>query len=111
MLFAFKSNLYCQQFPFDSITNLYTFTDVIVVNDSVLKDELFNRSKNCFVSIFKNSQKVIQEENRENGVIVGKGNIKVYAKALGMSAPAGYVNFTISIYSKNGKYKYITTNT
>jgi hypothetical protein len=110
MLFAVKSNLYCQEFPLDSKTNLYTFTDVVIVKDSVSKDELFNRSKNCFVSLFKNSQKVIQEENRENGVIVGKGNIKVYAKALGMTAPAGYVNFTISLYVKNGRYKYIISN-
>jgi hypothetical protein len=113
ILFLFSisnSDINAQELPIDNETGLISFSEVVLISDTVSKEELFNNAKHTFVVIFKNSQKVIQEENMDNGVIVGKGNFSVYAKAFGISAPAGYVNFTMSIYCKDGRYKYILTN-
>lgn len=58
--------------PLDKETGKIIYTEVISM-DSVNKDELFNRAKNCFVTVFKNSSNVIQNKNEFNGIITGKG--------------------------------------
>jgi len=96
--------------PIDETTKLISYTEVITVNDSASKNELFSRAKSCFVHLFKNSKNVIQNEDKDSGIIIGKGNIKAYAKALGMTSDAGFVNFTITIACKDGRYKYTITD-
>lgn len=91
--------------PIDSITNKITYSEVIKV-DSVNKQELFSRAREWFAKAYKNSSKVIQMEDKESGKIVGKALMQVYHKALGMSFESGYINYTISIYIKDGRYKY-----
>ena len=49
-------------------------------------------------------------EDKEGGEIIGKALMKVYHKALGTYYPSGHINYTISIYLKNGKYMYEITN-
>jgi len=91
--------------PIDSITNKITYSEVVKV-DSVSKQELFSRAREWFAKAYKNSSKVIQMEDKESGKIVGKALMQVYHKALGMTFESGYINYTISIYIKDGKYKY-----
>ncbi len=98
-----------QTMPLDKETGKIIYTEVISM-DSINKDELFNRAKNCFVTVFKNSSNVIQNENKIDGIITGKGVIKAYARALGSDYDGGYINFTITIACKDGRYKYIITN-
>lgn len=96
-------------FPIDTITNLITYSEITTLNDSAKKNELFARAKSCMVHLFKNSNEVIQNEDKENCVIIGKGLINAYAKALGKYYDAGFVNFTITIACKDGRYKYVIT--
>ena len=49
-------------------------------------------------------------EDKESGKIVGKALIPVSYKFMGGQQPGGYINYTISIYLKNGKYKYEVTD-
>lgn len=96
--------------PIDSSSGKITYSEVVTLKDTVSKNELFSRAKICFVHLFKNSNNVIQNEDKEAGNIIGKGNIKVYARALGTNYDGGYVNFTLSIAIKDGRYKYTITD-
>ena len=96
--------------PIDSSSGKITYSEVVTLKDTVSKNELFSRAKTCFVHLFKNSKEVIQNEDKEAGNIIGKGNIKVYARALGADVDGGYINFTLTISVKNGKYKYTITD-
>lgn len=96
-------------FPADSNGKI-TYTEVISLNDSIKKDELFSRAKSTFVNLFKNSNRVIQNEDPTAGNITGKGNFPMYAKFLGSTKEMGSVSFTVSILVKDGKYKYVITD-
>ncbi len=97
-------------FPIDKTTGKITYSEVVTLKDSISKDELFSRAKICFTHLFKNSKSVIQNEDKEAGSIIGKGNLKVYARALGTNYDGGFVNFTITISVKQGRYKYTITD-
>ncbi len=92
-------------------TNLAkAYSEVMVLTDPASKDELFSRAKSSFAHLFRNSQKVIQNEDKDAGIIIGKGNIKAYARTLGKDYDAGYVNFTLTIACKDGRYRYTITD-
>jgi hypothetical protein len=81
------------------------FSEVVeVANQS--KDDLYLKAKAFFVNNFKSANNVIQMDDKEDGIIIGKGNsdfsispgmgVNVYMK----------INFTIKIQSKDNKFKY-----
>lgn len=92
--------------PIDSSTSKITYSDVVFVDSLVNKQELFSRAREWFAKTYKSSTSVIQMEDKESGIIVGKALMNVYHKALGSNFPSGYINYTISIYIKDGRYKY-----
>lgn len=97
-------------FPTDENGKI-VFTEVVEV-PNVLKDALYSRAYEWFAKSFKSAQNVIQMEDKENGKIVGKGafgDINVTAN-LGLVAIKGKVLFTISVYVKDGKYKFELTD-
>lgn len=90
-----------------------TFEDVVYVDSLIGKEELFNRGNQWIVSIFKNPQKVIQLSDREEGQIICKGNFEYNQKKFiwgGSETTKGYINFTIKLFFKEGRYKYIFTD-
>ena len=110
LLFLFSSILSFGQkqkitMPIDSITNLITYSEVVTI-DSVSKNELYSRAREWFAKTFNSSKSVIQMDDKENGKIIGKASMHVYHKALGSNFPSGYINYTISVYLKDGRYKY-----
>ena len=96
--------------PIDSITKMITYTEVINVDTSANKQELYSRAREWFAKAYKSSTNVIQMDDKESGKIVGKALMQVYHKALGSNFPSGHINYTISIYLKEGRYKYEVTN-
>jgi hypothetical protein len=89
--------------PKDDNGNL-NFNEVITV-ENVKKDELYLRSKQFFVDVFKSANDVIQLDDKEAGVVVGKGFNDIYIKVMGISTPI-QMWYTIKIQSKEGRYKY-----
>ena len=74
-----------------------------VVNcDSMTKEALYLKAKRWFIKTYNSGKDVIQLDDKENGEITGKGNFQIdyYARA-------PYISHTVSIYVKDGKYKYI----
>ena len=83
------------------------FSDVINVENTTQK-QLFDRSKIWLAKTFKSAKDVIQSADAESGQIIGKALFKFSPKSfMGSDAVKGVINYTIAIYSKDGKYKYV----
>lgn len=87
------------------------YTEVVEM-PNVIKDALYSRAYEWFAKSFKDAKNVIQMQDKDAGKIIGKGifdgiNVKC---CMGLSSVIGYVQFTLSIYLKDGKYKYEITD-
>ena len=96
--------------PIDSLTKQITYSEVIKVDSLESKMVLYSKAREWFAKTYKSSSDVIQMDDKESGKLVGKALMQVYHKALGSSFPSGYINYTISIYVKDGRYRYEITN-
>lgn len=87
------------------------YTEVVEM-PNVTKDALYSRAYEWFTKA--NPKNVIQMQDKESGKIVGEGQWDAYEikwNIMGMrSGVPGSIHFTISIYLKDGKYKYEITN-
>jgi len=110
ILLSFNTVAQKPNLPIDSITKKITYTQVVYVDSSLNSQELFSIGKEWFAKSFNSSNDVIQMADKESGKIVGKGTMQVYCKSIGSHRKCGFVNFTISIYLKNARYKYEITN-
>ena len=114
LFLMFSITVFCKNetpvLPIDSISKKITYTDKVFVDSATNKQELFSRAREWFAKTYKSSSKVIQMEDKESGKIIGKALMQVYHKGLGMSFESGYINYTFSIYIKDGKYKYEVTD-
>ncbi len=65
---------------------------------------MYKKAKKWFISTYKSAKDVIQLDDQEGGEITGKGNFKVnyYSRE-------PYISHTISVYVKDGRYKYSIT--
>lgn len=77
----------------------------VVQIDSVSAKELYFRSKQFFVNTFKSANDVIQMDDKEAGIIVGKGFNDIYIKIVA-SPTALQMWYSIKIQSKEGRYRY-----
>jgi hypothetical protein len=80
------------------------FNEVIQV-DSIMQNQLYLNSKQFFIDAFKSAKDVIQMDDKDAGIIIGKAFIDVNAKMLGAYYPVK-MWFTIKIQSKEGRFKY-----
>ncbi|MDF2188318.1 DUF4468 domain-containing protein [Paraflavitalea sp. CAU 1676] len=111
-----KCLLFCLLFPFITAAqnkdSVVTYTGVVNI-ESVKKEELYIRARQWFNRSFKDSRSIIRVSDKETGEILAKGVVQSYHwyKAFGKESkiPISY-NFDISIYLKEGKYKYEFTN-
>ena len=88
--------------PLPTVDNKITYTEVVTV-DSVKKDELYAKTKLWFADVFKSSKDVIQLDDKENGIVLGKGNIQ--KRESGLQPVIKTWRFTVKIQLKDGKYK------
>ena len=69
----------------------------IVTVDSTTKNELYVRSKQFFVDYFKSANDIIQLDDKDEAIVIGKGASKI---------PDLLILYSIRIQSKEGRYKY-----
>jgi hypothetical protein len=105
-LLAQKVNYEKPNLPIDMETNTITYTEVVVLDTTLKKDELYSRAREWFAKTYKSANSVIQMDDKEEGKIVGRASIPVNFKG----GSAGSISYSISVYIKNGKYKYEFTN-
>lgn len=97
---------------YDSIPKVdgkYEYTEVIQLDTIYKKDILYKNSKLFFADAFKSAKDVLQYDDREEGKVIGKGNLSIEgAQSLFLSyfTEKWTVNFSLEIFSKEGKYRY-----
>lgn len=86
------------------------YTDVVVVDSSLTKAELFNRAKAWIASTYKSANAVIQMEDKDAGILIGKGVFVVNWSTALIKNLSTDVPHTIKLLFKNGRYKYEITD-
>ncbi len=81
------------------------FSEVVKV-DSADKAELFIRAKSFFSNTFKSGKDVLQLEDKENGIIMGKALVGLCDGQEGISSGCYNMFFSLKITVKDGRYKY-----
>ncbi len=87
-------------FPFQLFAQTYSAVENV---DSLSKDKLFSLAASWFATYYKSAQNVIQLSDKEDGKIIGKA-VYPYRLAV-MGNKQSYVNYTITVMVKDGKYK------
>jgi hypothetical protein len=80
------------------------YTGIIQVDSSASKSELYNRGKVWFINEFKSSNDVLQMQDKEAGILIGKGFFEIE------NGVNTQIWQTIKLYFKDGKYKYEITD-
>jgi hypothetical protein len=88
--------------PLPIIDDKINFSEVVVV-DKASKDELYTKAKIWLAEKFISANDVIQFDDKENGIVLGKGAIR--KKEGGLSPTIKNWRFTVKIQVKEGKYK------
>lgn len=96
------------EFPVNEKTGKITYTEVVNLDDSSSKKDVYFRTNKWFVETFTSSKHVIQMQDKDEGIIIGKGKFRVYTTAF--KAYSGNIRFTFTVYSKDNRYKYIVTD-
>lgn len=91
------------ELPTDENGALY-YSEVIQV-EGADKNELYLRGKQFFAEIFKSANDVIQMDDKDSGIIIGKGFNDIHIKIMGMPIPI-QMWYAIKIQPKDERYKY-----
>lgn len=100
--FAFSQVI--EEMPTDEAGKIL-FTEVVEVPNTD-KTELYLRAKEFFVEAFKSANDVIQLDDKESAVLIGKGFSDINLKG-GFGVPIVMkMYYTIKVQSKDSRYKY-----
>lgn len=92
-----------QKSPVPIVDNKVNYTETVTV-DSIKKDVLYGKAKLWFANAFKSANDVVQLDDKDNGIILGKGTI-IKNEMTGLQSVKKTWKFTIKIQVKDGKYK------
>ena len=98
-----------QQDTIPVINGDYQFQDVVNVNPTLKKEQLYRNAKIYFMDVFVGAKDAFQYDDKEEGRIIGKGMISVndYKSTFpGVAALKWDVNYNVEIICKDGKYRY-----
>lgn len=87
----------------------YEYIEVVQLDTTYKKDILYRNSKLFFADAFRSAKDVLQYDDREEGKVIGKGNLSIeggQAVFLTYVTEKWTVNFSLEIFSKDGKYRY-----
>jgi hypothetical protein len=99
-------NLIAQNFPLDDETQKFTYMKVDTVNGST-KDQLFNKAKTW--GTLRKYTVIREDKDKGEYVVQGTFPVKYGAPQPGLLHD-GNISWTMSVYCKDGKYKYVLTN-
>jgi hypothetical protein len=92
-------------YPIDSDTHLITYQGVIEA-PGVSKAVLYTRANAWVAKTYRSANDVIQMQDKDAGQLILKGLSRVTSRG----ANAGVVRHTLTIYVKDGRYKYVLTD-
>lgn len=85
-----------------------TYSEVVEVPDSAYKEELYRRAKYWFTTTFRDANAVLQTEDAINGELTGRGQMK-HTMPMIYGSGSGKITFIVSVFVKDGRYKYSIT--
>jgi hypothetical protein len=91
------------QLPLDADTHLITYQGV-VETPGATKDQLYTRAYDWMLRTFRTSNNVVQK--KDAGQVVGSGAWPIIL----FHQDAGQVVHTLTVYVKDGRYKYVLSN-
>ncbi len=96
--------------PVDPITKMITYEGVVEVKGASAKT-LYQRTLEWFNTNYKNPSDVIRENDEQGNKIVGKHRYKITnpPDKSGLRGDAGMVQYTITISTRDGRFKYEIT--
>lgn len=116
IIIFFLNFLFTETVMFPKYQKLFKWTNGVVRYEGVIKSELSKKKlyfqiKNSIVTLFTSYKTLIEIDDREMGMIAGKGNMQAWSTGMWNSkSVAGIWHFTFKIYVKEKKYKYIITS-
>lgn len=86
------------------------YSEVVTVDSSLKKGDLYINAKKFFVDAFHSGKDVIQLDDKESGNVIGKGYFTIVWKANFMYSYEMQIWHTIKVSVKDSKYKYEITD-
>ena len=100
---------FSQELPVSEKTGKVSYENVITVEGSTSSD-LYISANEWFATTFNSANDVIQMQDKEAGKLIGRGVIQARLKQYGSLKYSGLWNYTLSITTREGRYKYSLTN-
>jgi hypothetical protein len=91
------------------VDGAYQFQEVVSVDSTIKKDQLYKKAKTYFMDVFVAAKDAFQYDDQQEGRIVGKGYLTVsdYKSVFpGVAVLKWDVNYNTEIICKDGKYKF-----
>ena len=82
----------------------------VIQADSLNKEIIYTIVSNWIATNYNSANDVIQLSDKESGSIICKATMKFGMGKLSYSCYDGYVDYTLSIYIKDGRYKVVLSN-
>lgn len=87
-----------------------SYTEVVEL-ENISADVLFKRAKVWFATAYNSANDVIQLDDDDTNQIIGKATMQYNPTILYASKQTGgRINYTIKVFVKEGRYKYIITD-
>ncbi|WP_213279373.1 DUF4468 domain-containing protein [Chryseobacterium indologenes] len=85
------------------------YEEVVHVDSTATKEELYNRARSWVRKTFNKKNSIIEVDNKASGEIIASGIVDYRKRKnyFGASCVEGPVRLTLSIYVKDGRYKYV----
>lgn len=95
-----SSLVYSQEFKFE---------EVVKVDSTTTKDELYNRARAWVVKTFNDEKAVLSIQDKETGELSGSGSMRFQSSRVffGVVCVNGNISYKFSIFLKDGRYKYL----
>lgn len=106
-IISFSQSYVIPDFPIDSLTGKISYKEVVYLDSTVQQQVLYRAAREWFAKSFVSSNNVLQMDDEEAGILIGKGSFTIIHTIWGTPFP---IRFTISMYFKNGRYKYELTD-
>ena len=94
--------------PYDKETKLVTYEETINVPGAG-QAELFTRAKEWVYKYYKNPAGILRTMDSVNGKIECRHKLRIFNELDGSRTPAGFINYSVYIFVRDGKYKYRVT--
>lgn len=89
---------------------LAEYTEVVSI-DSTIKSDIYTSALEWVNKTYKSGKSVIQTTDKDGGMILGKAvSPSLIYNNSGFKVDGGYFSYTISIFCKDNKFKYIIDN-